>query len=368
MVAMRSWSISLGRLFGIPVRLHGFFFLLLGLMVSHAVLNGLSALRGIALWMIVLAVLGIRELARVLTAAWHGLTIRSILVLPLGGELTLDQPMQSLPTATQRNLALAGPIASLLTAALLYVLARGWVPSLVLTTAPYVDASHLLRALLWANVLIGLVNLLPAEPLDGAWLAHGQTSAASRLLDARLARVVGFGLITLGVLFGNLWVMSMGLFVLFGPQAEPGALRAGIGGESDTTKLRDVMLTVYATVSGADTLEGALERSAHALQDVFPVVRGRSIVGAIARQRIVDRLIMDGNGFVQGVMSKAAPGIDADAPLAETLRNLVTVEGAQLLPVTEDGKVIGIVTPQHLAQALRTLEQRRRLIGLRSTE
>ena len=54
--------------------------------------------------------------------------------------------------------------------------------------------------------------------------------------------------------------------------------------------MHEVMLTEYTLLSSSDTLQGALDRTVHSLQDVFPVVRGDRLVGSIARQTISERL------------------------------------------------------------------------------
>ena len=58
----------------------------------------------------------------------------------------------------------------------------------------------------------------------------------------------------------------------------------------DAVRMRDVMLTQFSMLSASDTLEDALQRSVHTLQDVFPVVRGANLVGAVSRQGIVEAL------------------------------------------------------------------------------
>jgi len=40
-------------------------------------------------------------------------------------------------------------------------------PQINLFERPWVTPSHLLRAAVWVNLLLGAVNLLPASPLDG---------------------------------------------------------------------------------------------------------------------------------------------------------------------------------------------------------
>jgi hypothetical protein len=96
----------------------------------------------------------------------------------------------------------------------------------------------------------------------------------------------------------------MGAFVLLGAHMENQGLL--VQSDVDTVRMRDVMLTQFSTLSASDTLEDALQRAVHTLQDVFPVVRGGNLVGAVSRQNIVEALATSGNSYVQGVMTAAS--------------------------------------------------------------
>ena len=106
-------------------------------------------------------------------------------------------------------------------------------------------------------------------------------------------------------------------------------------------------------------VEEALDRALHVTQDVFPVVRSGSLVGAVSRQGILEAIESGGDGYVQGMMTRvlspAAPG----DPVLTALRRISGRGGAQLVPVVEDDRVIGIVTPQNLAQSTRLLSRLR---------
>ena len=83
--SMRGWSFPIGRILGVDVRIHTFFLLLLGLAISYATMTGASGARGFALWLFLLLAVVVREIARAIAAAWFGLELRSILLLPTGG-------------------------------------------------------------------------------------------------------------------------------------------------------------------------------------------------------------------------------------------------------------------------------------------
>src|ERR1700745_740197 len=72
----------------------------------------------------------------------------------------------------------------------------------------------------------------------------------------------------------------------------------------ETVRLEDIMLTDFATLSPADTLEDALEKAVHCLQDDFPVVRGGDMVGVVSKQKILQALRNEGNGYVQAIMNR----------------------------------------------------------------
>ena len=125
---MRGWSIPLGRWFGIEIRIHTFFLMLAILCLLYANAVNVNAGAGIALWILVLAAVALRECARLIVAAWLGLRLRAILLLPIGGLFAYANPESQDQAATGRGryaLALAGPVANIITALVLAAGARG---------------------------------------------------------------------------------------------------------------------------------------------------------------------------------------------------------------------------------------------------
>ena len=106
---------------GVELRVHTFFLLLavvcLGLGVSDA---APTPTRGLGLFLVLVAAVLVREIARLLVAAWLGLRLRAILLLPIGGLFAYANP-ESQEIANQGGgqfaLAFAGPLANWLTAA-----------------------------------------------------------------------------------------------------------------------------------------------------------------------------------------------------------------------------------------------------------
>lgn len=369
-VDMRGWSIPMGRWMGVEMRVHLFFPLLIFVFVG---IGGVDQWpRGVGLFlMLALAVL-IRETARLIVAAWFGLRLRAVLLLPFGGLFAYANP-ESQETANQGAgqfaMALAGPLANGLAALAMAGAILGASGNIDLLAQPLLTASHLLRSLVWMQVFLALLHCVPAYPLDFGRLirsnfAHHHGFALAGRAAAGLGQALALAGLLGGLLLHNPWLILAGFFILIGAQIED----QGVFFQSvvDTVRMREVMLTDFATLSPSDTLADALARCVHSLQDEFPVVRGPQLVGIVSRQRIVDALRRDGNGYVQAVMSRAFQVARPEDTLGTTIRRLTAGQGLALIPVTDSGRVVGVVSVQNLMSSMSLLAEKRRYDSLES--
>jgi len=349
----------------VEMRVHVFF------PVLAIVCMGLSAtdgwVRGLGLFFAVVAAVVVRETARLLVAAWLGLKLRAILLLPIGGLFAYADP-ESQENANlgggQFALALAGPLANWATALMLAAAFMGASSEMHLFNQPYITSAYLLRSLVWMQVFMGVMHFLPAYPLDCGRLIRGSFArkhgfAPTGRAATGLGQVLAMAAMVAGMLLHNPWLIFAGFFIMIGAQVED----QGVFFQSvvDTVKMREVMLTDFSTLSPSDTLADALYRCVHSLQDDFPVVRGPQLVGIVSRQRIVDALRNDGNGYVQSVMSRAFQVARPEDTLGTTIRRLTAGHGLALIPITESGRVVGIVSVQNLMSSMSLLAEQRRL-------
>ncbi|MGC2637295.1 MAG: CBS domain-containing protein [Acidobacteriaceae bacterium] len=374
---MRAWSLPLGRWFGVHLRIHYFFLLLLFFCVFSTGWSGFSAWRGVILWVLLLgAVLG-RETARALTAAWHGLAVRSILLLPIGGLFSYQSPEMSEQAAEglpQIALTVAGPLANLAFAAVVAGLIAGATAQVPIGALPIVTPMHLMRSAVWLNVALAVINCIPAYPLDAGKLLRSvmaRTRGASQATRAAsgLGQMAGIAAVVVGLALLAIpntriaasvspWLIMGGFFVFIGAQLED----QGVMFQSvvETVRMRDVMLTDFDTLSPSDTLSDALYKAIHSLQDDFPVVRGPNLVGVVSRQGIVQALRHEGNGYIQGIMSRAFQVAQPDDSLGVLIRRIGSGR-MSLIPVAESGRVVGIVTWQNLSSSMGLLAEYRRI-------
>jgi CBS domain-containing protein len=350
---------------GVELRVHAFFPLLALVCLALSTADGIG--RGFLLFFVLVAAVLVRETARLIVAAWLGLRLRAVLLLPIGGLFAYANPESQEGAnlgSTQFILALTGPLANLATALVLAATFLGAAGSLNLLTPPFIGAGHLLRALVWMQVGLAVLHFVPAYPLDFGRLMRGSFARKHGLAPTgRAATGVGQVLALLAMVGGmalhNYWLIIAGFFIMIGAQIED----QGVFFQTvvDTVRMREVMLTDFATLSPSDTLADALARCVHSLQEDFPVVRGPQLVGIVSRQRIMDALRNDGNGYVQSVMSRAFQVARPEDTLGTTIRRLTAGHGLALIPVAESGKVVGIVSVQNLMTSMSLLAEQRRI-------
>jgi CBS domain-containing protein/Zn-dependent protease len=350
---------------GVEMRVHAFFPLLAVVCLLLGASDGVA--RGLGLFLVLVAAVLVRETARLLVAAWLGLRLRAILLLPIGGLFAYADP-ESLEAASngggQFAMVLAGPLANGATALALAVLFLGASGSMQILAQPFISSAYLLRSMVWMQAGLGLLHLLPAYPLDcGRFIrssfARKHGFAPAGRAAAGIGQVLALMAMVGGMLCHSYWLIIAGFFIMIGAQIED----QGVFFQSvvDTVRMREVMLTDFATLSPSDTLAGALARCVHSLQEDFPVVRGPQLVGIVSRQRIVDALRNDGNGYVQAVMSRTFQVARPEDTLGTTIRRLTAGHGLALIPVTESGRVVGIVSVQNLMGSMSLLAEQRRI-------
>ncbi len=208
------------------------------------------------------------------------------------------------------------------------------IPNPHLWAYPYVTSTNLPHSILWTNLWLGLFNLLPAYPMDGGRVLR---AIFSRTMDpvraTRRAISLGKGFCA-GVsawpacgawarttrLGDAGWFLMIGVFLLLAAQTEERS--AVFHSVLETVHLEDIMLTDFAILSPADTLEDALEKAVHCLQDDFPVIRSGDMVGVVSKQKMLQTLRSDGNGYVQSVMSRMFDVAPRSDTLASAFRKL----------------------------------------------
>jgi stage IV sporulation protein FB len=211
------WSFKIGKLFGIPIRLHFTMaivpFLAFSMVGGEGVLGFAVAL---GLTALLFGSVVAHELGHALTARRFGVHTADIVLLPIGGVARIV----NLPKKPSHEIAIAvaGPLVSLAIAAAAFSL---FVPSLF--------APELLRlavqSLFYTNLVLGLFNLVPALPMDGGRVLRGLLALKRDYLSAtriavRVGRIIAIAGFVYAVYTGSWNLGFIALFVYFGAGSE----------------------------------------------------------------------------------------------------------------------------------------------------
>ena len=366
---MRSWSIPAGKILGVEIRLHlSFLFVLLFVGLNQQAVRAIpSPWRGAALAAIIFASIVLHELAYILLESRSGVTPRAIVLLPICGVRIFDETQPPLPVNWKRTTAIAamGPLVNFALTGIAAVFLGVAMPQSHPWADPYLNPANLPHSIIWANLWLGLFNLLPAYPLDGGRVLRAIFSRSLDPLRATRRAVSigrGFGIAFILAGWWNMpqttWFFVVGVLLFIAAQMEDRS--AVFHSVLETVHLEDIMLTDFATLSPADTLEDALEKAVHCLQDDFPVIRSGDMVGVVSRQKILQTLRTEGNGYVQAVMNRIFDVAQKTESLSSAFRKL-SAQNLSIIPVVENQQLIGIVTLQNLMHSMALLAETRKL-------
>lgn len=362
---MRTWSIPAGRIFGVEIRIHLSFALLLLFVgmneqMAHNIIN---PWRGAALVAMIFGAVVLHEVGHALVARQSGVAPKAIVLLPIGGVTIFDEAQAEISPNWKRDIriAAAGPAMNFLLAGLSIFIVNVAIPHDRLWSDPYVTSTNLPHSLVWTNLWLGIFNLLPAYPLDGGRVLRAIFSRSmDPMIATRRAISIGRGFAFAFMLAGwwNAWLAVIGVFLFIAAQMEDRT--AVFRSVLETVRLEDIMLTDFATLSPADTLEDALEKAVHCLQDDFPVIRGADMVGVVSKQKILQTLRREGNGYVQAIMNRIFDVAQKTESLSSAFRKL-SARNLSIIPVVENQQLVGIVTLQNLMHSMALLAETRKL-------
>lgn len=210
----KTWS--LGRIFGVDLKIHSTFLLLLAFVALSGFFRGgtVQGLLGVGLALIVFSVVVLHEFGHIFAARFFGFKTKDIILSPIGGMARLqgmpDKPRQEMIVAA------AGPAVNLVLAALSWG-ALAAVPWAQMGAAGPFSAALTDWFMVINLVLLGF-NLLPALPMDGgrilrAALAHKHGHLVATQKAAKVARWTALGMVLFGLFTGRFMLVIVAGFV-----------------------------------------------------------------------------------------------------------------------------------------------------------
>ena len=285
-------GIVIARPFGIPVYISPYWFVIAGVFTLvyasdlAATLHGSTRFVVAAAFVVLLfASVLVHELSHSVVARGFGLPVRRIVLYPLGGVSEIEREP---PTPGREFLvSAAGPALSLVLSAAGYGLEH------VVTAGTIIGV--LVSQLTWANLVVGVFNLLPGLPLDGG-----------RMLRAVIWKFTGRpGTATIAAAWAGR-VLAVSLFVLV--LAPPVENRTG-----------GVYTVVWIAVIAAFMWTGAGQ--------AIKATRFRERLPALQARRL----------------ARKAVSVAADTPLAEAIRRADESQARAVVVVDHEDKPIAIL-------------------------
>lgn len=291
-----SWSLKIGSIFGIDIKVHLTFLLIL---IWGALNYGGAAgpLYGVIVTLALFTLVLLHELGHSVAALRFGIPVKDITLLPIGGLARLERmpekPVQEL------IVALAGPLVNVILAVILaplvVVLAvtQGERISLAMLTEP--GLLGLLFFLFTANISLAVFNMLPAFPLDGgrvlrAGLGFFTDYQRATQIATTVGRILAIGLGLLGLFTGQVMLTLIALFIFFvgGQEAQAVEARGVLRGVRVAQALakNTVALSPHATVGQVASLMLTSRQPDFAVLDpqtgqLLGVATGRSVAEAM---------------------------------------------------------------------------------------
>lgn len=347
------WAPRLGRLFGIEIRIHLTFLLLLGFIGLANWLPNQSlgaAMFGVLFFGLLFLCVLLHELGHALAAKQFGIKTTDITLLPIGGLARLER-MPDKP-AQELWVAVAGPLVNVVIAAALFaglLLAGGG----ALFDGVGTVGGQMVERLLLANVFLVLFNLLPAFPMDGGRVLRALLAMQMPFARAtRIAARIGQGMAVLfgfAGLFVNPMLILIALFVWIGAAQETAAaeMKSTFAG----VPVREAMLTEFQTLHPHETLGDVARHILAGTQQNFPVVdeTGR-VVGVMTHADFFSALRTHGDAAgVADAMSKEFAVADSAEPL-EAVLTRIEPGRCTTVPVFQEGRLVGLLTPENLGE------------------
>jgi len=363
-------TVNLGRVFGIPVRLHYTWFLALLLITGGSITGGLAfifpgtyplwqrTLLGVAATLLLFASMSARELAHCFVAINRRMPVKSVTLYVFGGAPRISE--QDTRPVPDLLVAASGPVSSLVVAGVFYAACAA------LIAAGWFMAADLMQWLFYFNVMIALFGLIPGFPLDGGralravlWMIISDYSRSTRIATLT-GRGLGFLLILIGilalVLAGEVFTgPALAVFGWFLADAAATSHRqARVREAFHGVTARYMMTESYTLIKQQLTFGLVRDYIINSGQHCFVVIEDGKLEGILTLGDIqIPQKRWDATG-VSEIMTAASElkTANPDEPAVDLLEQMDDYNIEQM-PVLEEGKLIGMVTRDRLIRFLK---------------
>lgn len=293
------------------------------------------------------------DLAHAIVARRRGVDVRAVVVTFFGGSTPLDPGSED--PRDDAAIAASGPLVSIAIGLVLLAL-TAWAFAL---GDAFSSATGVLSVLVFLNLVLGFVNLIPAYPLDGGrivrdliWRRSGSERMGYRAAfhSGRITGflVIGIGLLVLAVdpTFTGAMIAVTGWFLILSANAVRDRVRVDelVGGHTVGEAMEPEPVTVSPTLT-VDTFAAQLLDGESPMTAV-PVVEGDQVLGilGVSQLRRIPRARWTTTRVEAAMVRPPKLAVLSTAtPLKDALEQMQR-GGVDGLPVLEDGALVGVLT------------------------
>ncbi len=343
-----SGTLGVIHVFGVPVRFHFTFILLLIFLLFIGVGDRQSGLMTALYVLGLFASVLLHELGHTLVAHQYGIRTTEIVMYPIGG---VSRPERIPKGREEFWIAISGPLVNGLIAAGLF----GWLATqhqfvpIELLREP-TDA-NLIERIATGNFLLFIFNLLPAYPMDGGrvlrsalmlWMAEEEATRIAASAGQALAAMLGL----YGLLSSNFIVVFVAMFIYIGASQEGAALRGRL--LTTGVPVRAAMITDFRTLAHGESIRDAGNLLLATSQHDFPVMHGDQVLGLLTRAALLRAMMTEGpDAYVASAMDRNPQRVSPDMPLSEVLQDLSGMRACAL--VMDGEKLVGLLTSENVS-------------------
>jgi len=336
-------------LFGVPVRFHFTFVILVFLLLAAGLRGRQSAMLEVVYFLAMFASILMHEFGHVLVARRCRIQTIDVVLYPIGGVARLARTP---PPRHEVWIAAAGPAVNIAIWLIVLVLFQfGGEAALGAWLDP--AETRLLARVADSNLFLALFNLLPAFPMDGgrilrSLVALWKGEAPATRIATWIGRIIAASMGLYGFLTGQFLLVFIAFFIYTGAAKEGLAVQSR--SLSQGWPVRAAMVTEYRTLCHGDTLREAGDLLLATSQQDFPVLHGDQVVGVLERDTLMEAMSRGGaETYVAGVMNRRYVALEPDMDLAEALPLLAQTSSALVM---EGERLLGMLTKENLSEFL----------------
>lgn len=359
-------SIQIGKIMGIPIRLHITFLLILPVFAwmfasMEPQSGGFSDVEplllryslGMASSVLLFTCVLLHELGHSYVAKKYGSNINSITLFLFGGVSSMEDIPRD--PKTELKMAVAGPAVSLIIGLALISIHEILNQELLFQDSPYMRLVWLIGSI---NVVLCIFNLLPAFPMDGgrvlrAWLAGRMSYIKATRAAAGIGKMFAIFMGIFGF-FYSIWFTLIAFFIYIGASEEEKSTEVSVILEG--VKVKDIMSKEVQTVSPETTVEELVDIMFKYKHMGYPVVDGSEVDGIVTFTDVQKVQKEDRKNIkVSQIMTKELITAREDDEAVNVLK-LLTKNSIGRIIVKNDEKIIGIVSRTDVLRAVQLLE------------